>query len=198
MSVNAKLRRAMFAAGYTKEDIAAKVEVSPKTVERWISRGRVPYPVHQYAVATVLGVDESELWPDAVSADQQSQRSAQVVALRDHRAADTQTETVSHESVTGEHEPPPGHWTSEVPEGWRRVMETNSYGARYWCLEQEDRRASTAHTAVDSDQHQAGNSMQELMSWVPSGNREAAERKPIPGHAFAGLINGHDREGWER
>lgn len=25
-----------------------------------------------------------------------------------------------------------------------------------------------------------------------------AERKPIPGHAFAGLVNGHDREGWER
>ncbi|NKY56976.1 hypothetical protein [Nocardia flavorosea] len=26
----------------------------------------------------------------------------------------------------------------------------------------------------------------------------AAERSPIPGHAFAGLVSGRDRDGWER
>jgi hypothetical protein len=36
--------------------------------------------------------------------------------------------------------------------------------------------------------------------WMQTSDTEqaAAGREPIPGHAFAGLVNGHDREGMER
>ncbi|PPJ07826.1 hypothetical protein C5E51_16765 [Nocardia nova] len=36
--------------------------------------------------------------------------------------------------------------------------------------------------------------------WMQTSETEqaAAGREPIPGHAFAGLVNGHDREGMER
>jgi hypothetical protein len=33
--------------------------VDAKTVERWITRGRVPYRKHRFDVATFLGVDEA-------------------------------------------------------------------------------------------------------------------------------------------
>ncbi|CAM3986091.1 HTH cro/C1-type domain-containing protein [Nocardia ninae] len=48
----------------TPEQLARKIEVNPKTVERWITQGRVPYPVHQFAVAVAIGVPERELWPE--------------------------------------------------------------------------------------------------------------------------------------
>jgi hypothetical protein len=43
--------------------------VAHKTVERWIA-GRVPYRRTRYAIAAKLGVDETYLWPDALSREQ--------------------------------------------------------------------------------------------------------------------------------
>lgn len=37
--------------------------VDPKTVERWITRGRVPHRAHRQAAAGLLGVEETYLWP---------------------------------------------------------------------------------------------------------------------------------------
>ncbi|WP_043676201.1 hypothetical protein [Nocardia vulneris] len=48
----------------TPEQLARKIEVDPKTVQRWITQGRTPYPVHQFAVAVAIGVPERELWPE--------------------------------------------------------------------------------------------------------------------------------------
>lgn len=50
-------------------DLATALQVDPKSVERWI-KGRTPYRRHRYAVAAHLGVDETYLWPDALSSDQ--------------------------------------------------------------------------------------------------------------------------------
>jgi hypothetical protein len=37
--------------------------LDPKTVERWITRGRLPRRTHRTAAAKLLGVDEMYLWP---------------------------------------------------------------------------------------------------------------------------------------
>ena len=41
-----------------------------KTVERWITRGRLPYRRHRFEVAPFLGVDEGYIWPDALGKDE--------------------------------------------------------------------------------------------------------------------------------
>src|SRR4029450_2302310 len=37
--------------------------VDPKTVERWVTTGRVPHRRHRWDLARWLGVDEAYLWP---------------------------------------------------------------------------------------------------------------------------------------
>jgi transcriptional regulator with XRE-family HTH domain len=62
--LNEPLRRAMLHARVREEDVAARLGVDPKTVRRWLN-GRVPYPSSRVGLANLLGVDESDLWPDA-------------------------------------------------------------------------------------------------------------------------------------
>ncbi|WP_331231256.1 DUF5919 domain-containing protein [Georgenia wangjunii] len=62
---NERLRAAMAACGMNSAALAERVEVDPKTVERWISSGRTPYRAHRWKVAQVLGVDLAHLWPEA-------------------------------------------------------------------------------------------------------------------------------------
>ncbi|MEW2377075.1 helix-turn-helix transcriptional regulator [Micromonospora sp. NPDC047812] len=66
MPRNEALREALTVAGLTIADLAAKCDVDAKTVERWISRGRVPHPRSRVRVASVLGKDVDVLWPDVV------------------------------------------------------------------------------------------------------------------------------------
>jgi transcriptional regulator with XRE-family HTH domain len=60
--LNETLCRALIRARLTEEDVAARLEVDPKTVRRWLE-GRVPYLRHRWAIAAMLGVDETDLWP---------------------------------------------------------------------------------------------------------------------------------------
>ena len=60
--MNETLRTALAAKGINRLDIAAKLQVDPKTVERWLS-GRLPHPSSRAALAKLLDVDETELWP---------------------------------------------------------------------------------------------------------------------------------------
>lgn len=55
---NERLRAAIATAGLTIEDVAARAEVDPKTVERWIRLGRLPHRAHRFATAKLLGRDE--------------------------------------------------------------------------------------------------------------------------------------------
>ncbi|MCE0447656.1 XRE family transcriptional regulator [Streptomyces tricolor] len=48
----------------TVQSLAEAIAVNPKTVERWITQGKVPYRRHQYATAAVLKVDVTTLWED--------------------------------------------------------------------------------------------------------------------------------------
>ena len=61
--------------------------MDPKTVERWITKGRTPYRAHRYAVAAFFGVDESYIWPDALGRDQVTAVSeSEIVAVYPHRS----------------------------------------------------------------------------------------------------------------
>jgi transcriptional regulator with XRE-family HTH domain len=62
--LNENLRRALLRARLTDEDIAARLEVDPKTVRRWLA-GRTPYLRHRWALAGMLDLDETDLWPEA-------------------------------------------------------------------------------------------------------------------------------------
>lgn len=62
---NERLRSALTAAGMCPRDLADRVQVDVKTVERWISNGRSPHRRTRAAVAALLHADERHLWPDA-------------------------------------------------------------------------------------------------------------------------------------
>jgi hypothetical protein len=61
--VNHPLARALRGAGINATDVAARLGVDPKTVNRWIA-GRMPYPRHRDALADLTGWPIHDLWPD--------------------------------------------------------------------------------------------------------------------------------------
>jgi transcriptional regulator with XRE-family HTH domain len=82
--LNETLRRALFRARLSEEDIAARLGVDPKTVRRWID-GRIPYPRHRWALADMLRADERDLWPELAPAPAVTWRPGEVVAVYPHR-----------------------------------------------------------------------------------------------------------------
>jgi hypothetical protein len=68
------------------QDLAEALEVNPKTVERWIAQGKVPYRRHQYAAAAALGVDATTLWNDGRVVESATDLSkAEIVTVYPHR-----------------------------------------------------------------------------------------------------------------
>jgi hypothetical protein len=61
--VNHPLARALRGAGVNTVDVAARLGVDPKTVERWIV-GRLPYPRHRNALVQLTGWSPHDLWPN--------------------------------------------------------------------------------------------------------------------------------------
>ncbi|WP_431915477.1 DUF5753 domain-containing protein [Micromonospora wenchangensis] len=64
--MNHAVKVAMLDAGETAESLAAQVGVDPKTAARWVSHGRIPRARHRVRVASILGRDVLDLWPDAL------------------------------------------------------------------------------------------------------------------------------------
>lgn len=62
--MNERLRSAMARSHVSPDDLAERVSVDPKTVQRWIS-GRVPHQRHRWVVAEQVGEDEAYLWPSS-------------------------------------------------------------------------------------------------------------------------------------
>jgi hypothetical protein len=89
--VNEALYRALLDAQLSGEDVAARLQVDPKTVRCWLD-GRMPYLRHRWALARLVGMDEADIWPQLRSA---RSRPSEVVAVYPHR-----------DSV------PPGEWLS--------------------------------------------------------------------------------------
>jgi transcriptional regulator with XRE-family HTH domain len=80
--VNEILRRALLRARLSEEDVAAYLEVDPKTVRRWLE-GRVPYLRHRWALAGMLGLDEVDLWPQVIAARSRPEEFRAIFSHRD-------------------------------------------------------------------------------------------------------------------
>ena len=84
---NERLRALLLERGKTPDQLAEHVQVDAKTVERWITRGRLPYRRHRFEVASFLGVDEGYIWPDALGKDEIAAVSeSEIVAVWPHRS----------------------------------------------------------------------------------------------------------------
>jgi len=65
---NERLRDAILRNGMTPTNVAEKIGVDPKTVERWITHAdRVPFARHRHAIAALVRESHSYLWPNALS-----------------------------------------------------------------------------------------------------------------------------------
>jgi transcriptional regulator with XRE-family HTH domain len=84
--LNETLRRALLRARLTEEDVAAQLEVDPKTVRRWLE-GRLPYLRHRWALAGLLGIDETDLWPEIHAALAARSRPEEIRAVYPSRQA---------------------------------------------------------------------------------------------------------------
>jgi lambda repressor-like predicted transcriptional regulator len=85
---NERLRALLLERGVTPAKLSEAVQVDPKTIERWIVAGRVPYRRHRYSVAAFFGVDESYIWPGALDQEQiAAAGQSEIVAVYPHRWA---------------------------------------------------------------------------------------------------------------
>ena len=79
--MNETLCHALLQARLTEQDVATRLQVDPKTVRRWLE-GRLPYLRHRWAIAAMLGADETDLWPQLRAS---RTKPDEVVAVYPHR-----------------------------------------------------------------------------------------------------------------
>ncbi len=85
---NERLRAAITGSGLSVMSVGEAVGVDRKTVERWVSAGRVPHHRHRVAVAQLLGEDDLFLWPQTASSQRaESASQAEFVALYPNRGS---------------------------------------------------------------------------------------------------------------
>jgi hypothetical protein len=77
----------MLRTATTTGDLAACCGTDPKTVERWVSLGRVPHRANRWAAAQHLGTDEAWLWPQAAPARRDGAAQSELVRLYPDRAS---------------------------------------------------------------------------------------------------------------
>lgn len=84
--MNHPLARALRGAGINALDVAARLGVDPKTVERWIG-GRMPYPRHRDALAELTGWSLRDLWPELPRPAEPAAQADEVRIIYPHRSA---------------------------------------------------------------------------------------------------------------
>ncbi|WP_216205477.1 DUF5919 domain-containing protein [Amycolatopsis aidingensis] len=83
---NERLRDALLRNGLNLEQVADAIDVDRKTVERWITKGRTPYPKHRHTVAAMVREAENYLWPDAMEPERKTEiAGSEVVKVYPHR-----------------------------------------------------------------------------------------------------------------
>lgn len=80
MEANERLRAAIFSAGLSVDDVAERLGVDRKTVDRWIA-GQRPYARNQHAIAALLAVDPGYLWPAGTADEAASLARAELLTL---------------------------------------------------------------------------------------------------------------------
>jgi DNA-binding transcriptional regulator YdaS (Cro superfamily) len=84
--VNHPLARALRSAGLNTVDVAARLGVDPKTVDRWTA-GRMPYPRHRDALARLTGWSPRDLWPELPRPVEPATQADEVRIVYPHRSA---------------------------------------------------------------------------------------------------------------
>jgi len=85
---NDRLRDALGHAGVTYVDAATHIGVDPKTVQRWVTADRVPYPRHRNALCALVEESEAYLWPDAFTNERRNELStSELVSVYPKRSA---------------------------------------------------------------------------------------------------------------
>ncbi|MFE7119103.1 helix-turn-helix domain-containing protein [Streptomyces sp. NPDC057654] len=130
---NEKLRGAIVESGLKLEQVAERLGVSPKTVERWISDPkRKPYRRFQYAVASMLQREVSYLWSDERTSEEVSASSdSEVMKLYAHRSVvphGTWTKLYANATTHFDVLVYSGFWLTEDPQFHRLVREKSSTG----------------------------------------------------------------------
>jgi hypothetical protein len=83
--MNLALRHALTRAGLKPVDVAARLSVDPKTVERWLA-GRVPHRRNRVALCELLGLGQDELWPGTSSRSlRRPTHDSEIQAIYPHR-----------------------------------------------------------------------------------------------------------------
>ena len=80
------LSRALRSAGLDVVDVAARLNVDPKTVDRWLS-GRLPYPRHRAALVTLTGWVERDLWPGIDAREQEAPDTSDILMTYTQRCS---------------------------------------------------------------------------------------------------------------
>ncbi len=83
---NERLRAAMASGGWTHDNLAQKVGLDPKSIERWVNKDRVPRQRTALLAAEVLGEDVHALWPAFRQPRKARTISPELVALYPRRA----------------------------------------------------------------------------------------------------------------
>ncbi|MDT0307203.1 helix-turn-helix transcriptional regulator [Streptomyces sp. DSM 44917] len=130
---NERLRGAIVESGLTLDQVAERLGVSPKTVERWISEpNRKPYRRFQYAVAAMLRREMSYLWPDERTAEEVTASSdSELVKLYPHRSVvpqDAWTKLYANATTHFDVLVYSGFWLTEDPRFHRLVREKSAAG----------------------------------------------------------------------
>ncbi|MEU7067744.1 helix-turn-helix transcriptional regulator [Streptomyces sp. NPDC046161] len=130
---NERLRGAIVESNLKSDQVAERLGVSPKTVERWISDPkRKPYRRFQYALASMLRREVSYLWPDERTSEEVTASSgSEILTLYPHRSVVPQdawtklyADAVSHFDVLVYS----GFWLTEDPRFHRLVREKSAVG----------------------------------------------------------------------
>src|SRR5882757_9404860 len=84
--MNERLRTVMLQRGYSPGRLARACDVDPKTVQRWISNGRVPHRETRWTIARELDIDEVYLWPELIEgrSDEEREQSVESELVRVH------------------------------------------------------------------------------------------------------------------
>jgi len=82
--VNDTLRRALFEGQFSEGDVAIRLGVDPKTVQRWLE-GRLPYARYRDQLARLLGLDEGEIWPEVRASRPEQSMPAELAAAYPRR-----------------------------------------------------------------------------------------------------------------
>jgi transcriptional regulator with XRE-family HTH domain len=81
---NDKLRSTLRASGYSVAGLADELGCDPKTVQRWMTRGRTPHRGTATRAAKLLGVPPGWLWPELDEAEQGA-GNGEVIGFYPHR-----------------------------------------------------------------------------------------------------------------